>query len=1041
MAIGGACAALVALSACGRDTDAPPAVTAGEGAATTTPVPPQPGAEATLENARALLDRGRYAAAESVGLALLHARTVRRDSLATALLLDTIVEAARRGGRSRAPETRARAERAVRLKEQRLGSRDPEVARSIANLAIVVEESGDFAAARPLYERALAIRIDAFGAEHPDVAASLNDLGILLTQTADYDAARQALERALAIREHTFGPNHLDVAQSLNALAHLYGLCDDFAAARQAYDRVLAIRIAVRGPDHVDVAGALNNLATLLLGIGEFDESQRLLERALAIREKVLGPEHRAVASTLSNLALVQRRKREFAAARPLFERAIAILQTTSGATHPTLATALSGYGSMLIEAGDFAAADRELQRALAIRENALGPHHPQVAASLQDLALLRREQGDLGGAIRLLERCVRIREDAFDRDDPGVARPLRELAAACALSGDSKRGFEAAIRAEDLAREHQRLAARTLSEHDALRYGTIRAHGLDLAVGFALAGGTDAMRQRAWDALIRARGLVLDEIAARARWVSDTDDAETARLASALAVNRTRLADLQVRGAGALAIGDYRALVEQATRDKNDVERALAARSARFREAQGRSRVGLAEVTTRLAPDDVLVAYTLYERLPPGGRSYVAFVLRGHDRTVRAIDLGPATTIEALAARWTREVTRGPRVPGRTPAQAETACNAVGTELRQRIWDPLDLDASYARRIFIVPDGVLQVINPAALPAPGAGYLVEQASLLHILASERDLVPGIETRASNQGLLAVGGPAFDAPAQVAAAAGAVSAAAPIVAAHATRGGFELATALESVQFRPLPAAGRETDAILQVWRRAHSADAGERDASRACTGRDATETAFKRLAPGKRVLHLATHGYFLGPEGAVASATSRGMGTTGAAAKAAPSVDPVASAGAMLRSGLALAGANDRARVAPGADDGILTAEEITCLDLQGVEWAVLSACDTGLGEVQSREGVFGLRRAFQMAGVRTLLISLWAVDDELSLRWMNALYSARFERRMGTAEAVRRANLETLGEQRAGGHSGHPYYWAGFVAAGDWR
>jgi CHAT domain-containing protein len=142
-----------------------------------------------------------------------------------------------------------------------------------------------------------------------------------------------------------------------------------------------------------------------------------------------------------------------------------------------------------------------------------------------------------------------------------------------------------------------------------------------------------------------------------------------------------------------------------------------------------------------------------------------------------------------------------------------------------------------------------------------------------------------------------------------------------------------------------------------------------------------------------------------------------------------------------LLRSGLALAGADRREQAGPDEDDGILTAEEIAALDLSGVEWAVLSACDTGAGEVRAGEGVFGLRRAFQIAGARTLIMSLWSVDDESTREWMTALYDARLHRRLSTAESVRHASLSVLNARRNAGQSTHPFHWAAFVAAGDWR
>jgi CHAT domain-containing protein len=135
------------------------------------------------------------------------------------------------------------------------------------------------------------------------------------------------------------------------------------------------------------------------------------------------------------------------------------------------------------------------------------------------------------------------------------------------------------------------------------------------------------------------------------------------------------------------------------------------------------------------------------------------------------------------------------------------------------------------------------------------------------------------------------------------------------------------------------------------------------------------------------------------------------------------------------------MAGANRRAAAGPDEDDGILTAEEVASLNLQGTEWAVLSACGTGLGQIKAGEGVLGLRRAFQIAGARTVIMSLWSVDDQATRAWMRGLYDGRLNKHLNTADAVREASLSVLRTRRARGQSTHPFYWAAFVAAGDWR
>lgn len=134
-----------------------------------------------------------------------------------------------------------------------------------------------------------------------------------------------------------------------------------------------------------------------------------------------------------------------------------------------------------------------------------------------------------------------------------------------------------------------------------------------------------------------------------------------------------------------------------------------------------------------------------------------------------------------------------------------------------------------------------------------------------------------------------------------------------------------------------------------------------------------------------------------------------------------------------LLRSGLALAGANRRQS---GEEDGILTALEASGLDLWGTKLVVLSACETGIGEVKTGEGVYGLRRALVMAGAETQVMSLWKVDDEATKNLMVGYYK-RLLAGEGRSEALRQVQLAMLKSPA----TAHPFYWASFIASGDWR
>jgi CHAT domain-containing protein len=413
----------------------------------------------------------------------------------------------------------------------------------------------------------------------------------------------------------------------------------------------------------------------------------------------------------------------------------------------------------------------------------------------------------------------------------------------------------------------------------------------------------------------------------------------------------------------------------------------------------------GLKQAAESLPGGAALVAYVEYRSLRPGrdgsAERYLAFVMRpGAPPAV--VPLGSASRIDALVRDWHVEAGTDPRVdPSR---RGLDRYREAGRLLREAIWDPLASHVGDRDYVFIVPDGAIHLVSLAALPAAGDRYLIEGAARLHYLSAERDLAVAHGSRDWGHGVLAIGGADFDA--------------APDVTQVPDREATPACRTFESMRFDPLPGSKDEAEEVASLWR--------SRGDVQILAGSGAREAAFKLLAPGRRILHLATHGYSL-----------QGPCLSELAQPGAPGTGDVVGDNPLLLSGLALAGANRRGE---GIEDGILTAKEIGALDLSGVEWAVLSGCDTGTGTVVQGEGVLGLRRAFQVAGAATLIMSLWPVDDGAARLWMRHLYEARLAGK-STVASVNDASLEMLHEQRRLRRSTHPYYWGAFVAAGDWR
>jgi tetratricopeptide (TPR) repeat protein len=334
-------------------------------------------------------------------------------------------------------------ERALALREKRLGPEHPDTAETLNNLALLLRDEGNRAAARPLLEQALAINEKTFGPEHGATATSLNNLALLLRDEGDLAAARPLFERALAAAEKTLGAEHPATAASLSNLGLVLKGEDDLAGARALFERALAIDEKALGADHPDTASDLGNLALLLKQSGDLAGARRLCERALAIEEKALGPEHPRTAASLCNLAELLREQGDPTQARTLFERALAAFEAALGPDHPDTAACLGNLAALLHDQGELTLARPLYERALATNEKIAGADHPVTAASLNNLASLLQDQGDLAGAQPLLERALAIDEHALGPAHPATNRLRFNLARVLLAAG----GFEEALK------------------------------------------------------------------------------------------------------------------------------------------------------------------------------------------------------------------------------------------------------------------------------------------------------------------------------------------------------------------------------------------------------------------------------------------------------------------------------------------------------------------------------------------------------------------------------------------------------------------
>ncbi|MCX7040863.1 MAG: CHAT domain-containing protein [Spirochaetes bacterium] len=944
-------------------------------------------------------------------------------------------------------------ERSLAIREKALGPKHPDLAPALNNLAYLYQTLGDYAKAEAFYRRSLDIREQALGPEHRDVASSRNNLGLLYRAMGDYAKSESLLKRSLAIWEKTLGPEHPDVARSLNNLAELYQAMGDYAKAEPLYQRAIAIGEKPLGLGHPVVATFLNNLGELYQALGDYAKAEPLLKRALVIWEIALGPVHPEVATALNNLASLSQSIGDYARAEAFYQRSLAIWEKALGPEHPDVARSLNNLAELYQAMGDYAKAEPLSKRSLAIREKALGSEHPDVAQSLNNLAVLYQSIGDYGKAEPLLKRSLAIREKALGPEHPDVAQSLNNLAILSQSIGDYAQSEAFYLRSlavweKALGPEHPTVAVlySNLASFDARRKrysSTFRSLKKGLAIEDRqiqniftitteqqklqfmqsitgsywcclslihqhLKSDRDAVRF-GLELVIRRKGIVL-EAQSRANEALRGHLSEAARadweLLSSL---RSALSRLLLYRPEKLSGEEYRARLAALQGQIEEVEKRLSEESALVAEQLKQREATVEAVAKALPPGSALIEFVKIEdfdfatsRWVQNWR-YLAFVLNPSGN-VQLIDLGNANALEQGVRRALNDIRA--LTTSSTRQKVLQSLKSLGM-LYQQVWAPLEGRLRGVEKVLVSADGMLNLVPFAALE-DGKGKVVLERFVLGYISSGRELVGAGAGRMKAQGeLLLVANPAYEG------------------GAGGQGGGGSKMTREFQGKFSALPGTEQEAREIAALVS----------GAKVVLEGVEATEAAVKE-ARAPRILHLATHGFFLKDENvnpASPQSTERGLSIVTQSSPA--RTERTSFENPLVRSGLAFAGANHASETEEG-DDGILTALEISGMDLWGTELVVLSACETAVGEVFAGEGVFGLRRSFGLAGAKSLLMSLWPVGD-----WVTVEQMKEFYRRMGSeplAAALRGAQLATLLKLREEHGVANPVVWAPFIIQG---
>ncbi|HOW54115.1 MAG TPA: tetratricopeptide repeat protein [Syntrophorhabdaceae bacterium] len=899
--------------------------------------------------------------------------------------------------------------RSLSIRERSLGPDHALTAQSLNNLAGLYMSIGEYAKAEPLYKRSLAIYEKTLGPDHPETATIAANLASFYKTIGDYAKAEPLYKRSLAIYENALGPDNYEVASILDDLAGLFLLSGEYQRSRTLYERALSIHKKVFGPDHLATTSSLSGLAKFFQEMGDYATSESLFKKVLAIHERSLGPMHRSTSASLNNLALLYVLMGDPSKAVPLYIRSVTITEKVLGPDHPSTAIAINNLANMYESIGDYATAESLYKRSLAIREKTLGPDHPDTANALNNLAVLYNTTGDYGKAEPLYKRSLTIHEKVLGSNHPNTANALNNLCVLYAATGRYGEAFDLRLRAQRIDSNLIDQVMGFTSEGQKMKFLATKEHTL---YGFLTLAGLhkkddrDAL-ERALTVWLQRKGVVLEAQKRFQDALALSDDPKVAERFQELARMRAQLSRLIFSGPGKEGPDAYRKKLVELEAQKERLEAELSKMSDAFAKTKKVARADTRQVASSLPKGSALIDFV---RLPIynftarkeqkrwGPPRYFAFVLpAGRPDGVSLIDLGDAGEIDRLIGELKRNIGNHQGDPeGKDSSR-------ISRKLYNLVFAPVKKGLKDVKEIYISPDGSLNLIPFEILKGPDGRYLIEDHTF-NYLGSGRDILGFGMVKAKSSHPLVIGDPDYDLDEAGQEASLKKLGMAPQKRSFAVRSGD-----MSAKGFPPLPGTKEEAEAIASLL--------GRKDAL-LYTGKDALEEVLMKHG-SPRVLHLATHGFFLADQDLLDEK------------RKAPYENPLA------RSGIVLAGANRSIKT--GSDEGLITAEKVLSLRLSGTELVVLSACETGLGDIKSGEGVFGLRRAFTQAGAKGLVMSMWSVPDRETKELMVNFYTNILVKKMKRSDALRQAILTELPEvKKRYGHT-NPFFWGAFVYMGE--
>ena len=824
-------------------------------------------------------------------------------------------------------------------------------------------------------------------------AYSVEYLGInYMLNLAKYDSAEIYLMQCLKIRKKVLGEKHPDYAYSLNNLAELYIRTGNYPAAEPLYVAAISVFKEVLGEKHPDYAYSLNNLAELYRAIGNYPAAEPLYKESMNICKEVVGDKQPNYAAAINNLALLYYEMNNYQAAEPLFIEAKNIWKEVLGEKSSDYASSLNNLAGLYKTMGKYSEAESLFLKAINIDKEVLGEKHPDYAQSVNNLACLYIEEGKYSSAESLCIESKNVRKEVLGEKHPQYAGSLNNLAKLYYKMGNYSTALIFYLEEIEIINRSIQQNFAFLSEKEKELYFETQADVFSEFYSFALKykKNNSEITKNVFNNVVKNKGLLLKSSTAMRVAILNSKD-------TALILKYSTWIDLkkEISKLYSTEISKRDKNPEVLEQNANVIEKELVKGSQVFSDFEKLQNLNWESVKNSLKPNEAAIEFIRFNIGKNNDTAmYCALIITPQSKQPEMVPLFEEKQILDI-------------LNSSTGNNLNQTNNLYGTNLNTKeslyklIWQPIEKYLEGVKTVYYSPDGILHKVSFAAIGKSKNMYLCDQVNLQQVSSTGKIVFSEKNLLDDNFTACVIGGIDYSADSS------------------------------KNLLWQYLPGTLTEANAIQSKLLKNNIK-------TNLYSGKEATELTFKKIYDNKEinptVLHIATHGFFYPDPEQIQKEQSKENVEEGMVAFRGGNSgfglwQFVKNKNPLMRSGLVLAGANKvwSDPYAGNDNEGVLTAQEVTQLDMTKTKLVVLSACETGLGDIKGSEGVYGLQRAFKMGGVKYIIMSLWQVPDKETVEFMEMFYTKLLKEKN-----IRLAFSETQIEMRK---KYDPYYWAAFV------